>query len=128
MIKLLNLNCLCGLFIPPKMDTKTPMDRIRSHLCLQMYNSMILCKKIAGELMTILLDFLLPVARVCLSDYVFYEHFIGLTGIFSFAKTRELHSVFYWINFENFCICWCFQIMISYCVHPVDKVLNFTVL
>ena len=57
MIKLLNLSCLCGLFIHLKMDTKTPMDRIRTHLCLQIYNSTILCKKIAGKLMAIQLEF-----------------------------------------------------------------------
>ena len=56
-IKLLDLYCLCGLFIHLKVDTKTPIDRIRSHLCLQIYDSIILCKKIAGKLMSILLEF-----------------------------------------------------------------------
>ena len=56
-IKLLNLSCLCGLLIHLKVDTKTPIDRIRSHLCLQIYDSTILCKKISGKLMSILLEF-----------------------------------------------------------------------
>ena len=46
--------------------------------------------------------FILPVARVCSSHYVFYKHIIELTGILSVAKTCELHSVFYWVNFEIF--------------------------
>ena len=62
-----------------------------------------------------------PIARVCLPHYMFHEHIIIiLTGIFSGAKACELHSVFYWISFENFCMCWCLQIIISYCMHLVD--------